>query len=385
VKRVLADATLLAAVLGGGCGGSDADCAGTRVTPRDDLAAVVENGASGERFCLVGGRYRVTRSIKPKERQAIVAESRGGALIDGQGTATDVIASPEARVTIDGVRVTGARYDGIRLSGADSAVVEVESFRNGRRGLTLNGERSRVVGGHYHHNAVYGVGSVRGVDQVWAGVEVSHNRLGRPCDGASGGSKFVQTERLQLRESHFHHNNCNGIWLDINNEDSLVQSNTSSHNQGNGIVCEISYGCLIFDNEVRRNGFAGILVRGSPDVEIAGNVVVANQTSDGGNGDLVLYGVDRTDFPSPRGPHLTRRNRVHHNTVVSTTRTPKIGVIDAGDPDPRALFDRQSNVFQGNNYDVPSCGAALFKWTRSLSWSGWRSIPQDADEDGSCA
>jgi hypothetical protein len=385
VKRLLSPAVLIVAMIAAVHPHSArADCAGTVVTPAQNLVAVVAAGAIGETFCLADGRYRVKQSVKPKQGQAIMAQTPRGALIDGQGVVNNVVYSTDAGVTVVDVRVTGGRNDGIYLTGAGSAVVNVESFGNARKGLNFNSNAGRVSGGSYHHNGVYGVSSVRGVDQVWSGVEVSYNRLGGSCDGASGGSKFAETVRLHLVGSNFHHNQCNGIWFDINNADPVIQGNSSSDNQGIGIVCEISFRCLILENDIRRNGGAGIIVRGSSDVEIARNLLVGNQTSNGGNGDLVLYGVNRTDYPTPLGPHLTRRNVVHHNTVISTTRTPKVGVINTADPDPSALFDPASNVFRANDYDVPRCEATVFKWSGSLTWSVWRSVPQDADEESSC-
>jgi hypothetical protein len=361
-------------------------CTGTPVTPSEDLSAVVAAGAVGQTFCLADGTYALSTPVRPKDGQTIQAERPRGATIDGQGVVVDAIVSSAAGVSIIDVRVRGATDIGVELRGASNLVQNVESFENAHKGLQLNGNGSRVEGGYFHHNLVYGVGANGGaartlaIDQSWSDVEVAYNRLGGVCNGDSGGSKFVRTTRLSLVRGNFHHNNCVGIWFDINNVNPVVQSTESSDN-GNGLICEISYGCLFADNRVFRNTGGGIIVRSSPDVEIRGNALAGNSLSSG-TGDLMLYGATRTDHMDPGfPPHLTRNAYVHHNTVQGS----RFGVISNNDPNPAALFDPTSNRFVANDYDAPNCTrGGYWRWNGSRNWKRWQAVPQDSDPESSC-
>jgi parallel beta-helix repeat protein len=362
-------------------------CTGTPVTPADNLSAVVAAGAAGQTFCLADGTYAISSPVQPKAGQTIQAENPRGATIDANGVAADGIFSSAAGVSIVDVRVRGATDIGVELRGASNLVQNVESFENAHKGLQLNGNGSRVQGGYFHHNLVYGVGANGGsartlaIDQSWSDVEVAYNRLGGICNSDSGGSKFVRTTRLALVRGNFHHNNCVGIWLDINNVNPVVQSTESSDNVGNGLICEISYGCLFADNRVFRNTGGGIIVRSSSDVEIRGNTLAGNSVGSS-VGDLMLYGSTRTDhMDAGLPPHLTRGNFVHHNTVQGS----RFGVISTNDPNPAALFDPTSNRFVGNDYDAPNCTrGGYWRWNGSKKWLQWRAVPQDGDAEASC-
>jgi parallel beta-helix repeat protein len=465
---------------------ADAACAGTAVSPTQDLAAVVAAGAVGETFCLRDGQHRLTAAVIAKQGQTIKAKNRrratiiasrrltgwtralpngwratvpglaettnGGApgdelaqpeelyredvvqnaaflekigvtlsdgttvgaalstlgpgesFVDYQADAvyvgsdptgraleltslTDAIQSTAPSVRVIGVRVKGANAAGIRLIGADALVDDVEVLLNSDRGIRLNGDRSRLEDSYIHHNGVFGVNSSFSTGAVFARLEVAYNdqkgmRSRAGVCNASGGSKFSETVAFTLLDSSFHHNLCNAVWFDINNTGAVVQGVRATDNTGGGIVYEISYDGTITGNTISRNTEYGVLVRGSSGVEIASNRISGNGARLPAGGDLVLLGVNRLDHPSPLGPHLTRDNDVHHNTVASTT---KVGVISKADPDPAALFDPTSNRFRANDYDVASCTTGTtFQWNGPQTWTQWRAVPQDADAEASC-
>jgi parallel beta-helix repeat protein len=293
-----------------------------------------------------------------------------------------VIFTSAAGVTLSGIRVTGGVDHGVRLLGAQSVVENVEAFANGVGGK-VNGTGSRVTDVYSHHNTRYGIAAQDGTGIVIANVRVEYNRSNGTCDGASGGSKFVETTDMVIRDSQFDHNNCAGIWFDINNVRPLAEGNRVVATTGEGLVCEISYECRFLRNTVLDSTCGGIVNRGSPDTEIAHNTVRGNSRNCG-QGDLVLYGAFRTDFPHPLGPHVTRRNHVHDNIIQVNA---KVGVVlgDTGDPDPSALFDAATNRFRSNHYDARSCSTGgWFRWNGSRTWSQWRAIPQDNDPAASC-
>jgi hypothetical protein len=349
-----------------------AQAATVNVTPSQNLASAVAAAPNGTTFVLANGTYK-TGTVKAKAGQTIEAASPGGATITGGGG--DVIFSTASDVSLSGVKVTGGA-DGVKLLGANATISDVEVYGNAGKGVVVHGDGSHVTKSYIHHNGTYGINSIGGTNQVWDELEVSENSLSGTCNGARGAMKFVNTRNVALTNSYFHDNGCNGIWYDINNVGGLIENNRSINNDGSGIIYEISYSGKILRNTTTDNTNAGIIVRSSPDVEIAYNTVRANSLNSGA-GDLVLYGTNRTDHREPDLPaHLTRNNYVHHNTVTGS----KVGVINTGDPQPSALFDAKSNRFASNSWDIPSTSSKAFKWNaQSLTFSQWRALGQDAD------
>jgi hypothetical protein len=368
-KKSVALAALAASAI---CTTGVAQAATVNLTPSQNLASAVAAAPNGTTFVLANGTYN-SGTVKPKAGQTIQAADPRGATVNGGGG--DVIFSTASDVSLDGVKVTGGT-DGVKLLGANATISNVEVFGNARKGLVVHGDGSRVTDSYIHHNGVYGINSIRGTNQVWDELEVSHNRLNGACDGASGAMKFVYTRNVTLRNSNFHDNGCNGIWYDISNVGGVIENNRSINNDGSGIIYEISYSGKILGNTSTDNTKAGIIVRSSPDVEIAYNTVRGNSLNSG-TGDLVLYGANRTDHREPGLPaHLTRGNYVHHNTVLGS----KFGVINTGDPQPSALFDAESNRFVSNTWDIPSASSRAFKWNgQSLTFAQWRAVGQDGD------
>ena len=137
----------------------------------------------------------------------------------------------------------------------------------------------------------------------------------------AGGSKFGETENLIVRDNFVHDNNGPGLWTDIDNINTLYENNVVVGNSGAGIFHEISYSATIRNNQVRGNGFrnrgwlweGGIMVAGSQDVEIYGNILEDNY-----NG-ITLIQQDRGS--GALGPYLLRNVSVHDNTVVRSGRT----------------------------------------------------------------
>ena len=105
----------------------------------------------------------------------------------------------------------------------------------------------------------------------------------------SGGTKFVKTNGLVLRNNFVHHNKGPGLWLDIGNSNFLIEGNTVEDQLQDGIFIEISYGGIIRLNTCRRNGLddtragswpwgAGITIAtsGGTGMEIYSNTLTAN-------------------------------------------------------------------------------------------------------------
>jgi hypothetical protein len=189
----------------------------------------------------------------------------------------------------------------------------------------------------------------------------------------AGGAKFVATTNLVVRGNFSHGNGGPGLWTDIDNLNTLYEYNTSEDNELMGIYHEISYAAIIRHNIVRRNGFgypdwiagAGILVAGSPNVEIYGNLVEGN--ADG------IGAVQQARGAGAYGPYELWNLWVHDNVIVSGEGWTGL-VEDVGDV---ACFISRNNRFENNHYQLGS-RPFYFTWMDSeLSEAQWDSYGQD--------
>lgn len=162
-----------------------------------------------------------------------------------------------------------------------------------------------------------------GDDVLVENNEISYNNGAHFNPGwEAGGTKFVLTNRLQVRGNWVHHNEGPGIWGDIDNYQAVIENNCCEDNDQMGIFWEISWACVIRNNTVRRNGFGywvppnyiwgtGILVAASPDVEIYGNTVEDN------NGGIAA--VQQNRGSGTFGPHEIANLYVHDNQTKQAT------------------------------------------------------------------
>src|SRR5690606_3674612 len=124
-----------------------------------------------------------------------------------------------------------------------------------------------------HHQSQLGIGGI-GDDVLVEDNEIAFNNYEAEYSWGweAGGTKFVRTNRLIVRNNHVHSNHGPGLWTDIENDRVLIEGNLVEDNVGPGIFHEISYRAVIRDNEVYRNGVglpnsysgaAGILISAS--------------------------------------------------------------------------------------------------------------------------
>jgi len=234
-------------------------------------------------------------------------------------------------------------------------------------------------GGQVLHNYVHANGQL-GISGHGDGVlvqdnEISYNnRAGYWANWEAGGTKFVGTTNLVVRGNWAHHNNGPGLWTDADNIYTLYENNTSEDNERVGIFVEISYATIIRNNIVRRNGFehadyiwgAGILIAGSPNVEIYGNTLDGN--ADG------IGAAQQNRGTGKYGPHEISNLWVHDNTINNTVGWTGM-VQDIGD---LSYFTSRNNRFDSNHY--------LLKGTYPFAWMNgertefeWRQYGEDVN------
>jgi parallel beta-helix repeat protein len=233
-----------------------------------------------------------------------------------------------------------------------------------------------------HHNGGYGlIGAGGGI--VVEKNEISYNNYAgyNPFWGA-GGSKWVYTEGLIVRENFSHHNDGPGLWTDINNNNTLYENNTVEDNTRGGIMHEISYAAVIRNNILRRNGTgrdypnwttgAGVEVVNSSNVEVYGN-----RLEDNWQGITGLDDGHSDPSVENHGPWDLVNFYVHDNTVIQATNlgagTGRTGVFISAN----GTFTSPNNRYQNNTYYLGTNARYFFWLGTDRTETEWLSYGQD--------
>jgi parallel beta-helix repeat protein len=219
-----------------------------------------------------------------------------------------------------------------------------------------------------------------GTGIIIEGNEIAHNNTdGYDPYWEAGGTKFLRTTDLVVRNNHVHDNHGPGLWTDSNNVRTLYESNIVNGNFGPGIFHEISYSGTIRNNMVENNGFgftrwldgAGILVNSSSDVEVYGNTVRNN--NDG------IAGVQTARGSGDFGPYELRNLWVHDNVV--TLNSGNTGVVT--NLSDTAVFSSRNNRFDRNTYSTNGIDRP-FEWMNGRrTWAEW--VAYGLDTGGSAS
>ncbi len=240
------------------------------------------------------------------------------------------------------------------LNGENWLLVDVTARWNHGVGARI-GPGAQLTGGSYSHNGQLGIGGGYGSGIRIVGVEIAYNNYASFSVGwEAGGTKFVETDGLVVRDSCVHHNFGPGLWTDIDNINVEYANNKVFANAGDGIKHEISYKAVIRDNIAALNGsgydvwFWGsqILVQNSRDVEVYGNTVQIGAHS--GNGISI---VQQNRGEGAYGPWISVNNDIRDNTIIYLGRNGRSGM--AADYDRESFYRNGVNSFNGNTYVVP--------------------------------
>ena len=270
---------------------------------------------------------------------------------------------------------TEAQQATVNHGKARSWTIEANEIRH-NHGVGATVSANGVIrGNEIHHQGQAGVMAF-GLNPLVEGNYIHHNNtayFGPGPYGMAGGSKFVETNGLIVRNNVSTHNDGPGLWTDINNVNCLYEGNRVDSNGWRGIFHEISYDCVIRNNTVRHNGHdypgssvgafegAGILISNSPNVEVYGNVVEDNR-----NGIMAREDDRDANHPSPLGPHHTVNLWVHDNTVRQMDSGRAAGITDT-DPYADPYTSVANNRWSRNTYIVGT--GAKWRWKGNLDVS----------------
>jgi hypothetical protein len=123
--------------------------------------------------------------------------------------------------------------------------------------LTQNGEYG--FNGYSYVDETLGSTFTGGATNItFTGNDVSDNNTQKTQSGIEGGGKFWQNGDVVVTGNYVHDNiDSPGLWMDTDNAGFLVQDNYISHNDGEGLMYEISYNADIVDNTFVGNAIWG--------------------------------------------------------------------------------------------------------------------------------
>lgn len=333
------------------------------VNPGNNLASLVGSNPAGTAFWIKAGTH-VGQSVAPKDGNQFIGEP--GAILDGN-KAQFAFAGVAANVVIQGLVIedytNAPQLGAIHGSGSGWLVLDNEIRYNGTAGVVVPAG-SLVSGNNIHHNGQIGLKAV-GANVVIDGNEIAYNNYLDAFDmnWEAGGTKFLDTANLIVRNNYVHDNHGAGLWTDYNNHGTLYEANVTINNYGPGIFHEISGAAVIRNNRVEGNGhrwyLGGILVANSTGVEVANNTLTGN------NGGVMALNQVRDSW-------VTKNLWVHDNVASYTTGQTGIFAEANGD----VIYGAWGNRFDANSY-VAVSGSAPFRWVGDVAWDAWRAAGMD--------
>lgn len=210
----------------------------------------------------------------------------------------------------------------VRVIGGQGCIIEgcvVEWAAS--EGLRLEGKKHIIRKSSFNHCGESGFNVYYSTDCLIQDVENSYNNIHPNKTFSTGwggaGSKHCLNYRLVFDRNYGHHNNGDGIWLDISNHECTVKNSLFTNNSRAGVFWEISYKINIHDNVFMNNGVQGILLAESDGPVVERNIMVGN-----GSGltfrdmvRLTSYICDGTELDRADVTKWTYPIWVHNNVV----------------------------------------------------------------------
>lgn len=348
-----------------------------------NIQSAVDANPSGTTFCLSAGVTTIRGSIRPKSGDVFVGQF--GAVLDGTGWSTTDTTHGAFRAwneDIDDVTVRNLVIRNVPMGGvtafrdsADRWTVEyVEIGPCGGTGINLphSGLARRL---YVHDCRVGGYAAYLSNNTRWEDNDFARN---------GNESKLSLTAGTVMLRNFIHHN-INGLWLDGENIDWLLEGNRIEDNLGDGIYIEVSGRGVARNNYVRRNGGNGINASLSHDVQFVGNVLENNAHG-------IVYFVDCSRVGSSEGNyqypgHISVPFAM--GNITSTGNTITVGTQPGAFANgfsyttcSQAQLDAYLNgsmglTFSGNSYVVPSMSGAYWLWNGMKTWSQWQALGKD--------
>jgi parallel beta-helix repeat protein len=311
-----------------------------------------------------------------------IADNPAGHRVECGATENAVVTHSDD-VTIQGLIIEKYTVSGVS---ANSALVEDNEVRYVHGSGIRFGSHARILHNFAHHNGKYGMNG-SGESPLIEGNELAYNNAARyrtkkggGCWDA-GGTKFVYSNHLVVRNNYSHNNYCDGFWSDIDNINTIYENNRIENNWRHGIFLEIGYAAVVRNNHIKGNMAAGIYLNSTGDQDIYNNIIEDNGVGtpewlpilDVLRGGILIVQQKRGE--GKFGEHLANNNHVHDNTIRMAA-----GLTGPTKAQGNAAVSTQHNVFNNNHYVVPDLAG---KWWSGedgpLSWTQWQKSGQDTE------
>jgi hypothetical protein len=240
----------------------------------------------------------------------------------------------------------------------------------------------QVIQSNYiHHNGQEGLTGA-GSNILVQNNEIAYNNtLSFDFEWQAGGAKFSNTTNLVVEGNYVHNNYGQGMSLDYQSYNWLVQGNRTSGNYVAGIIDEISYNGTarynVIENDASYPGktnpsmwwACGLANLDSSNEEVYGNTLINNS-----NG---ICAVSNSRGSGNRGTFLVQNLSVYDNVIVQSVGSATGAVADSG-----TYMDVYSsswnNHWTSNTYQLASSDPSAFFWeNKSYDESQWKAFGQD--------
>jgi hypothetical protein len=261
-----------------------------------------------------------------------------------------------------------------------SWTIDSNEIRLNHGGGIRVGSNAKVLNNYIHHNGqigILGLGSGIVVD----GNEIAFNNdAGYSYSWEAGGTKFLYTNNVIIRNNYSHDNRGPGLWTDYNNFFMTFESNRVERNKDFGIATE-----LCMDGTIRYNYVAGTTSDFHPTrLWNNGGVGIIDTRRDHVYGNTLfnnaagIVGVRTTrsgPLPGSGGETAALSDMdIHDNLVIQPTNI-AAGAVDANDP---AIYTSLNNRYRNNTYKIGSLTGNSYQWPGSMTSAQWQGAGQDS-------
>jgi hypothetical protein len=230
----------------------------------NDLSNKTADAPPGTTFWLAPGTHTLGRDeygqVAPKDGDQYIGAP--GAVLDGRGLNLYAFVGKAANVTIRDLTIRGfsppVDQGAVNHDSADGWILDNDVMEGNRGAALMAGDRQRTTNNCLRNNGQYAMNAF-GRDLVVEGNEIVGNNVDDveakiPGCGCTGGVKFWDVNKADVRGNWVHDNHGAGLWADTDNNDFLVEGNLIENNDGEALIYEISYNLVLRNNVIRNNG-----------------------------------------------------------------------------------------------------------------------------------
>jgi hypothetical protein len=218
-----------------------------KISPGDRVSDIVRASPHGSKFFFTPGVYD-SESIQPKngmmfyghmesEKDSVIFNGSNQVRFAFHGKADDVlICGLVIENYIPGVQMGAIKAgDHVPENNTNGWIVTNTVIRHNDGAAIRTGHNMTISGNLISHNSQIGIAG-SGDNLVIEDNEISFHNTNQKHDynWEAGGTKFVMTNNLIVRNNYVHDNYGHGLWTDIQNQNTLYEGNITVRNAGNG-------------------------------------------------------------------------------------------------------------------------------------------------------